>query len=61
MEEFGTAFGRMLSVVDRLANPVEVALFVPADSDPIPLLTAVHEHPTRWRDSRNNIRSRRAR
>ena len=45
MEEFGTAFGRMLSVVDRLeANPVEVALFVPADSDPIPLLTAVHEY-----------------
>jgi uncharacterized protein YyaL (SSP411 family) len=44
MEEFGTAFGRMLSVVDRLeANPVEVALFVPANSDPIPLLTAVHE------------------
>lgn len=44
MRQFGTAFGRMLSVVDRLeASPVEVALFVPAESDAGPLLTAAHE------------------
>ena len=44
MQEFGAAFGRMLSVVDRLeARPVEVALFVPAESDPRPFLTAAHQ------------------
>ena len=43
MQQFGPAFGRMLSVVDRLeARPVEVALLVPATSDPYDLIKAAH-------------------
>ncbi|MGB1655910.1 MAG: thioredoxin domain-containing protein [Longimicrobiales bacterium] len=43
MQQFGPAFGRMLSVVDRLeATSVEVALVVPDDSDPSALIQAAH-------------------
>ena len=43
MQQFGPAFGRMLSVVDRLeARPVEIALLVPAASDPYDLIKAAH-------------------
>jgi len=43
MEQYGSAFGRMLSVVDRLeAASVEVALLAPTDSDPSALIQAAH-------------------
>lgn len=43
MRQFGPAFGRMLSVVDRLeADPTEVAIVVPENSDPAEMMRAVH-------------------
>lgn len=43
LQDFGPAFGRMLSVLDRLeAESVEVALLVPPGEDATPLIHAVH-------------------